>query len=277
MAIAYEQLVKIILLLVVTIFIGVGFLVFAISGADAAERASCQTSLALVLSTTFGGVVSPFEFSCPRRVITIGEDTMQHTQYEFTDRLNRPREYAYSVAEQTTADDGSPRLRIVSGKSVTRDEESLSPVLKDVFSHELTECWRMFDEGNIDILRQDSGFRESNVCLICAEIFLDRNFEPFPIKLSDHFKTTYAPLHTGQARTLDEYLFHDNQPMTPRTCMDSFPSFDNLLIQPYQSYAVVFFRTGRVFRGLNDNDVPCQGIGVLPTQQISTQCDSIIN
>ncbi len=273
--ITFERAVSIIILLLIITFVGYAYLHFYLSSADAANRASCHVSLAATLGTTIAGVYSPFDLYCPRKVLEVQENRVVHLDYTFFETLQRPRGYFYERVEYNATEN---TLRIRQGATVSSDADSLEPALADMFAYELSSCWNLFREGEIDVLRTDSSFRQSNVCVLCAEIFVNRSFDSFTLDLEEHFQTQYTPHERTRPITFQDYLFHDDMPSTPRTCLASFPSFDELTIQQYSSYSVVFFRTGRLFRTLTDsNALGCQAVGIIPTEYLYQQCDALVN
>lgn len=271
-----DKLISLIILLIIVIFVGMVYFYGYLSAEQAANRASCQTSIALNLLTSqpTRGVTSIFDLYCPRKIITIGENSMEHTDYAFFESLRRTRNYMYDVA---IVDGGALRIRSI---NTPPTPDALEQAAKDIISYELSECWDLFREGQVEILRSqtDTWVFKSNTCIVCAEIQFNRQFFPEVLNLEEHFESTYTHRSTTRPLTLEEYLFTDRQPSTSLKCLESFPSFDQLVLQPDDTYAIVFFRTGRRFGGLSDeSNIPCQAVGVIPTQNLGDFCEVMVN
>ena len=274
MSLTLRQLVTIILLVVVMILIGTFYFAFHISAQDSAARASCQASIALALSTTqFGGVYNLFDLYCPRRVVSISQNNMNQQDFSWFTSIRGEREYMYDIAEIV---DGSLRVRSVRQPPTP---DTIEQAAKHIFSYELAECWSLFREGGVDVLRSDSAFWRSNVCIICAEIHFSDQLQDAVslLELREHLQDQYTHRSREDPMSIERYLYADRRLGNAPQCLLSFPSFDGLVFDR-NSYSVVYFRTGTRFLQLRDRSMlPCWGVGVIPTEDLSSYCDALVN
>lgn len=288
-------LVKVILFLV-TAFL-VGAVVYIVLTTIAAETPSqtCAASLTVQMATYKLGINSPFDLHCPRKFITISDKEVDANYiWRFLDDETNIK-YVWWETDELNGE-RNPIAR----NAVSDDSGEFQQDFREIVSNEMYECWQAFQYGDRHILNQESTFRRYRVCVVCADLYIDRTQqESFPLNIDEYMSSYqhFDVLQRDRGVSYEDVIYTDETPSHAKTCEERFIPND-VVIENNDAYSVVFMmRSSRfssyrypfsfVMSGLVELVTPietgddlgnvCQTVSVVPSRDLAQYCDVVVN